>query len=66
LVIEGHYAKNWPEYLEERMGVQVRAICGHYREECELKEGDLNDEELRVEKLIRETNEKELQTFREY
>jgi hypothetical protein len=66
LVIEGYYAKNWPAYLEERMGVQVRAICGHYREEPKLKEGDLNDEELRVEKLIRETNEKELQTFREY
>jgi hypothetical protein len=66
LVIEGYYAKNWPAYLEERMGVQVRAICGHCREERELKEGDLNDEELSVEKLIRETNEEELRTFREY
>jgi hypothetical protein len=65
LVIEGYYAKNWPAYLEERMGVQVRAICGHCRQERELKEGDLNDEELSVEKLILETNEG-LQTFREY
>jgi hypothetical protein len=46
--------------LEERMGVRVRAICGHCREERELKEGDLNDEELKIEKLIRETNEKEI------
>lgn len=66
MVIEGYYAKNWLAYLEERMGVQVRAICGYYREERKLKEGDLNDEELSIEKLIRETNEKELQTFREY
>ena len=66
LVISGYYAKNWPAYLEERMGVRVRAICGRCREERELKEGDLNDEELKIEKLIRETNEKELQTFREY
>jgi len=61
LVIGGYYAKNWPAYLEARMSVQVRVICGHCREERESKEGDLNDE-----KLIRETNEKELQTFREY
>ena len=66
LVIEGYYAKNWPGYLEERMGVQVRAIYGHCREERELEEGDLNDGELKIEKLIRELNEKELQTFREY
>lgn len=44
----------------------MRAICGHSREEHKLKEGDLNDEESRVEKLIHETNKKELQTFREH
>jgi len=66
LVISGYYAKNWPAYLEERMGVRVRAMCGHYREERDLKEGDLNDEELEIEKLRRETNKKELQTFMEY
>lgn len=66
LVISGYYAKNWPAYLEERMGVRVQAICGHCREERELKEEDLNDEELEIEKLIHETNEKELQTFIEY
>jgi hypothetical protein len=48
------------------MGVRVRAICSHYHEERELKEGDLNNDGSRVEKLIRETNEKELQTFKEY
>ncbi len=29
----------------------VRVICGHCREERELKEGDLNDEELKFEKF---------------
>ena len=46
--------------------VRVRAICGHCREERELREGNLNDEELENEKFIREMNEKELQTFRDY
>jgi len=31
-----------------------------------LREGNLNDEELENEKFIREMNEKELQTFRDY
>lgn len=31
-----------------------------------MEEGDLNDGELRIEKLIRESNEKELQTFRDF
>jgi hypothetical protein len=66
LVMKGYYAKNWPAYLDERMGVRVRAICGHCREGLELRGGDLNDEELENEKFIREMNEKELQTFREY
>jgi hypothetical protein len=48
------------------MSVQVRAICGHSREERELEEGDLDDEELSVQKPIREMNEEELQTFGEY
>jgi len=26
LVLEGFYAKNWPTYLEERMGVRVQTI----------------------------------------
>ena len=39
---------------------------GHCREERELREGDLNNEELENEKFIREMNEKELQMFREY
>jgi hypothetical protein len=66
LVIKGYYAKNWPAYLDERMGLRVRAICGHCCEERELREGDLNDEELENEKFIRELNKKELQRFREY
>jgi hypothetical protein len=65
LVIEGYYAKNWPVYLEGRIGVRVRAICGHCREERELGERELNDEELEDEKFIREMNEK-LQTFKDY
>ncbi|KAF2715247.1 hypothetical protein K504DRAFT_457417 [Pleomassaria siparia CBS 279.74] len=66
LVIEGYYAKNWPAYLEEKMGVRVRAICGHCREKRESRKGDLNDEESEHEKFIREMNERELQTFRKY
>jgi len=60
LAISGYYAKNWPTYLEQRMNVRVLAICGHCCEERELKDDDLNDEELEIEKLIRETNENEL------
>ena len=44
----------------------MQAIYGYCRKERELKEGNLNDEELEIEKLIREMNEKELQTFIEY
>lgn len=44
----------------------MRAICGYCREDRELKEGDLSDDELKIEKLIRETNEKGLQIFMEY
>jgi hypothetical protein len=66
LVIKGYYAKNWPAYLEQRMDVQVQAICGYCREEHKLREEDLNDEELEDTKFICELNEKELQTFRKY
>jgi hypothetical protein len=50
LVISGYYAKQWPAYLEERMGVRVQAIRGHCREERELKEGGQNHEESQREK----------------
>lgn len=60
MVIKGYYAKNWPVYLEERTGIQVRAIYSHYRKECKLKEKGLNEEELSVKKLIRKTNIKKL------
>lgn len=66
LVIEGYYAKNWPAYLEERMGVRVRATCGHCREERELRDGNLNNEGLEDKKFIREINERERQEFRKY
>lgn len=48
------------------MSVRVRVIYGHCREVRKLKEGDLNDEELKFHKFMREANEKELQTFMEY
>ncbi len=38
LEISGYYAKHWPAYLEEKMGVPVRAKDGHNEE--------LNDEML--------------------
>lgn len=41
-------------------------LCGHYREKRELEEGNLNDKESEFEKRLRELNEKELQTFKEY
>jgi hypothetical protein len=45
----------------------VTWVSTHSRiEERELREGDLNDEELEHEKFIREMNEKELRTFRKY
>lgn len=66
LVIGGYYAKNWPAYLEERIDVQVQAICGHCSEEGELIEGDLNYERLGAEELIHEANKEELLRFREY
>ncbi|KAF2241529.1 hypothetical protein BU26DRAFT_172565 [Trematosphaeria pertusa] len=66
LVIEGFYAKNWPAYLEERMGVRVRAICGRSREKREFRARDLNDAELEVEKSIRKMDNRELREFREY
>ncbi|KAN0086434.1 hypothetical protein V8E54_000122 [Elaphomyces granulatus] len=62
LVIEGYYAKNWPSYLEERMGVQVQAICGW---EAGLwyctEEGILEENEY-----AREHNEMQLELFTEY
>jgi hypothetical protein len=48
------------------MGIQVRAICSHYHKKYKLNEGDLNNEELSIKKLIYKTNEKELQIFRKY
>jgi len=48
------------------MSVQVQAICNHSCEKHELKKRGLNNEELRVEKLICEMNEKKLQTFEKY
>ena len=54
LVIEGYYAKNWPSYLEERMGVRVQAICGWY----------FTKEDTFVH--AREHNEMQLELFTEY
>jgi hypothetical protein len=67
LVIKGYYAKNWPAYLDEKMGTRVQAVGGlPCRQGRERREGDLDDVELEHEAFIRETNEKNLQVFREY
>jgi hypothetical protein len=66
LVIKGYYAENWPVYLETRMGVRVKAFCGHSREERESKAGDLNDEELEDERFLRKENKRELQAFKKW
>jgi hypothetical protein len=61
LVIKGHYAKNWPAYLERRMSVPVRSICGDFREE-----GYLTDEDLEDKEFIRKYNQRELETYGKY
>ena len=45
------------------MNVQVQAKCGHH---LELKDGDLNDEDLEDEQFKCELNGRELQSFRKY
>ena len=65
LVIEGYYAKNWPSYLEERMGVRVQAICGWYY----TKEGihwQENESKYETRISAREHNEMQLELFTEY
>ncbi|TVY33768.1 hypothetical protein LOCC1_G008579 [Lachnellula occidentalis] len=71
LVISGFCAKNWPAYLEERMGVRVQTVCSYCHKSHDFERGDLNDEEFksekrRLEKLNREMNEDELQQFIDY
>jgi hypothetical protein len=44
----------------------VRVIYSHCRKKRKLRKGNLNDKELEIEKFIRETNKKKLQTFRKY
>jgi hypothetical protein len=65
LVIEGYYARNWPAYLDGRMGIRVEAFRGCCREERELGK-DPNGNELEDQKLIREQNMRELQIFKGY
>jgi hypothetical protein len=66
LVIEGEYAKNWPIYLEKRMSVRVKAICGREFEENELVKGDPTKEQLKHQKFIRALNERSLNRFTVY
>jgi hypothetical protein len=66
LVISGYYAKNWPIYLNETLGIQVRALCGYFVEERELEEGELEERELMIEKINREINQMESQNFIRY
>jgi hypothetical protein len=57
LVVEGYYAKEWPAYLEERIGVRVQVIYGKY---CELTDNEkLND-------FNRKDNERQPQIVTEY
>ena len=58
LVIQGYYAKNWPAYLEKKMGLRVRAICAH------CSEIPVNDKELADR--IRKRNVGEMQRFRQF
>lgn len=60
LVIRGFYARNWPEYLNEKMGGRVQAISGLPCVPARLKRSESNEEFVRVE------NEETLQKFREY
>jgi hypothetical protein len=66
LVIKGYYVETWLAYLEKRMGVRVKALCGHCCEERELKAGNLTNEELEDKRYVRERNERELQAFKIY
>jgi len=62
LEMSGYYAKAWPAFLEESMGVRVIAKTGHY---FEFGEGP-KDESSEEEKVAREYNEKEVRLFRNY
>jgi len=62
LSIKGYYAKTWPEYLEKKMGVRVRAISGHGYELSEFME--FIDKEF--EDRVRNINEFESMRFQEY
>jgi hypothetical protein len=62
LVIEGCYAKNWPAYLEERMGVRVQTI-DQRRDEHEMRLKGAPEHRI---KSVREANEKRLRELREY
>jgi hypothetical protein len=65
LVIEGYYAKNWPSYLEERMGVRVQAICGwYYTKEGIHWQEYVSKYETRIS--ASEHNELQLELFAEY
>jgi hypothetical protein len=52
--------------LDELPGVPSENLAVPEVEERVLREGGLNVEQLENEKFIREMNEKELQTFKEY
>ena len=65
LTIEGYYAKRWPAYLEESMGVQVQAERGYTRY-YEFNSTNLTDEEVTDEELKRKLKEKEWVSFKMY
>ncbi len=66
LTISGYYAKSWPKYLDEVLGIQVRALCGYFVEERDLEKGKREKRELLLEKYIREGNQWESQRFIKY
>lgn len=66
LAINGHYAKHWPAYFEEKMSIRVRATRGHCLEEWKARLEDLDGEQLRSEIVRREYNERVLREFTDY
>ncbi|KAJ8112759.1 hypothetical protein OPT61_g4950 [Boeremia exigua] len=58
LVISGFYARNWPTYLSETLGVQVKAMCGHGFE--------VNDSGSQELSYLENESVEELRNFKRY
>jgi len=66
VVISGYCGQKCPEYLGEKMGVQVQATQGHWRKKSELNEEGLSQEDVRFERKLRELDDKKWDNFAEY